>query len=180
MQIDRYLKTGVGSTAAGQQEGRNTRRSYVKNNLTARAVVVIEVVIEKGFTSAYRALEKEAGRLRIRIYSGNNSIKARCLIRIQLLAQVSKLAFFLYRVVLLQLGRKKRVTSLRKNALLVLELGQAIVRKRFLLISKYLINKVQAVIKIGVIVLSNYRRSIRLAGQKARQIIVDRLFKAVL
>jgi hypothetical protein len=45
-------------------------------------VVVVEVVIEKYFTSAYRALEKEAGRLQISIYSGNNSIKARCLVRI--------------------------------------------------------------------------------------------------
>ena len=45
-------------------------------------VVVIEVVIEKRFTSAYRALEEEAGHLRIYIYSGNDSIKARYLIRI--------------------------------------------------------------------------------------------------
>ena len=44
--------------------------------------MVVEVAIEKRFTSAYRALEEEAGRLRIRIYSGNNSIKARYLIRI--------------------------------------------------------------------------------------------------
>ena len=43
---------------------------------------MVEVVIEKRFTGAYRALEKEAGGLRIRIYSGNNSIKARYLIRI--------------------------------------------------------------------------------------------------
>ena len=45
-------------------------------------VVVAEVVIEKRFTSAYRALEEEAGGLQIYIYSSNNSIKARCLIRI--------------------------------------------------------------------------------------------------
>ena len=45
-------------------------------------VVVVKVVIEKRFTSAYRALEEEAGRLRIRIYSGNDSIKARRLIHI--------------------------------------------------------------------------------------------------
>ena len=166
--------------AARQQEGRDTGRSYAKNNLTARAVVVVEVAIEKRFTSTCRALEEEAGRLRVRIYSDNNSIKARCLIRIQLLAQLSKLASFLYRVVLLQLSRKKRVTSLRNNTLLVLELGQAIVRKRLLLIGKYLIDKVQAVIKIGVVVVSDRRRSIRLVGQKARQIIVKRVFKAVL
>jgi len=43
---------------------------------------VAEVVIEKRFTGAYRALEKEAGYLRIGIYSSNNSIKARYLIRI--------------------------------------------------------------------------------------------------
>ena len=166
--------------AARQQEGRNTRRSYAKNNLTTQAVVVVEVVIEKRFTSAYRALEKEAGYLRISIYSSNNSIKARCLVRIQLLAQLSKLAFFLYRVVLLQLRYKKRVTSLRNNTPLVLELGQAIVYKRLLVIGKYLMDKVQAVIKISVIVLTDYRRSIRLVGQKVRQIIINRLFKAVL
>ena len=166
--------------AARQQEGYNTRRSYVKNNLTTRVVVVIEVVIEKRFTNAYRALEKEAGYLQISIYSGNNSIKARYLVYIQLLAQLSKLAFFLYRVILLQLSYKKRVTSLYNNTLLVLELGQAIVRKRLLVISKYLIDKVQAVIKIDVIVLADYRRSIQLAGQKVRQIIINRLFKAVL
>ena len=45
-------------------------------------VVVVEAAIEKCFTSAYRALEEEAGRLRIYIYSSNDSIKARCLIRI--------------------------------------------------------------------------------------------------
>ena len=45
-------------------------------------VVVVEVAIEKYFTSAYRALKKEAGGLRIRIYSSNDSIKVRCLIRI--------------------------------------------------------------------------------------------------
>ena len=45
-------------------------------------VVVVEVAIEKRFTSAYKALEEEAGYLRISIYSGNNSIKARCLVRI--------------------------------------------------------------------------------------------------
>ena len=171
---------GVGSTAARQQKGRNTRRSYVKNNLTARAVVVVEAAIEKRFTGTYRALKEEAGRLQIGIYSGNNSIKARCLIRIQLLAQLSKLASFLYRVVLQQLRYKKWVISLRNNTLLVLKLGQAIVRKRLLVIYKYLIDKVQAVIKIDVIVLGNYRRSIRLVSQKVRQIIIDRLFKAVL
>ena len=128
--------------AAGQQEGRNTRGGYVKNNLTARAVVVAEVAIEKRFTSTYRALEEEAGRLRISIYSGNNSIKARCLVRIQLLAQLSKLVFFLYRVVLLQLSYKKWVTYLYNNTLLVLELGQVIVYKRLLVIYKYLIDKV--------------------------------------
>jgi hypothetical protein len=47
-----------------------------------RAVVVAEAVIEKRFTSAYRALEEEAGRLRISIYSGNNSIKVYYLVRI--------------------------------------------------------------------------------------------------
>ena len=171
---------GVGSIAAGQQKGRNTRRGYVKNNLTTRAVVVVEVVIEKRFTSAYRALEKEVGYLRIYIYSGNISLKVRYLIRIQILAQLSKLAFFLYRVILLQLGYTKRVSSHYKNTPLVLELGQAIVYKGLLLISKYLIDKVQAVIKIGVIINGGCRRNIRLAGQKARQIIVDRLFKAVL
>ena len=41
-----------------------------------------EVAIEKRFTGACRALEEEAGRLRISIYSGNDSIKARCLVRI--------------------------------------------------------------------------------------------------
>ena len=41
-----------------------------------------EAAIEKRFTGAYRALEEEAGRLRISIYSGNNSIKAYYLIRI--------------------------------------------------------------------------------------------------
>ena len=59
-----------------------------------------EAAIEKRFTNACRALEEEAGRLRIRIYSGNNSIKAHCLICIQLLAQLSKLVSFLYTVVL--------------------------------------------------------------------------------
>ena len=41
-----------------------------------------EAAIEKRFTSAYRALEEEAGRLQISIYSGNDSIRARYLIRI--------------------------------------------------------------------------------------------------
>ena len=159
--------------ATRQQEGCNTRRSYAKNNLTARAVVVVEVVIEKRFTSAYRALEEKAGHLQIYIYSGNNSIKVYYLIYIQLLVQLSKLVFFLYRVILQQLSYKQRVTSLYNNTLLVLELEQAIVYK-------YLIDKVQAVIKIGVVVLTDYRRNIRLAGQKARQIIADKLFKAVL
>jgi hypothetical protein len=45
-----------------------------------QAVVVAEAVIEKRFTGAYRALEEEAGRLQIGIYSGNDSIKARCLV----------------------------------------------------------------------------------------------------
>ena len=45
-------------------------------------VVVTEVVIEKRFTGAYRALEEEVGSLQICIYSSNNSIKARYLIRI--------------------------------------------------------------------------------------------------
>ena len=43
---------------------------------------MVEVVIKKGFTSVYKALEEEAGYLQIYIYSGNNSIKARCLIGI--------------------------------------------------------------------------------------------------
>ena len=180
MQINRYLKTGIGSTATRQQKGRNTRRSYIKNNLTTRAVVVAEAAIEKYFTNACRALEEEAGRLQIHIYSGNNSIKAHYLIHIQLLAQLSKLAFFLYRVILLQLCYKKQVTFLHNNSPLVLELGQAIVYKRLLLIRKYLMNKVQAIIKIGVIIISGYRRNIRLVGQKVRQIITDKLFKAVL
>ena len=45
-------------------------------------VVVAETVIKKHFTGAYRALEEEAGRLRIGIYSGNNSIKIRYLVHI--------------------------------------------------------------------------------------------------
>jgi hypothetical protein len=45
-------------------------------------VVVVEAAIEKRFTGAYRALEEEVGRLRIYIYSSNNSIKAHYLIRI--------------------------------------------------------------------------------------------------
>ena len=143
-------------------------------------VVVREAVIEKCFISTYRALEEKVGVLEICIYSSNNSIKVYCLIRIQLLVQLSKLISFLYIVVLLQLSCKKWVTFFGNNTLLVLELGQAIVYKHFLVIYKYLINKVQAIIKIGVIVLSNYRRSIRLIGQKVRQIIINRLFKAVL
>ena len=79
--------------------------------------------MEKCFTSAYRALEKEAGGLQICIYSGNNSIKVCCLIYIQLLVQLSKLVFFLYIVILQQLRYKKQVTSLYNNTLLVLELG---------------------------------------------------------
>ena len=45
-------------------------------------VVVVKAVIKKHFTSAYKALEEEAGGLQICIYSSNNSIKARCLIHI--------------------------------------------------------------------------------------------------
>ena len=41
-----------------------------------------EVVIEKYFTSVYRALKEKVGYLRIYIYNGNNSIKTRCLIGI--------------------------------------------------------------------------------------------------
>ena len=136
--------------------------------------------MEKYFTSTYRALEEEVSYLQISIYSGNNSIKVYYLIRIQLLAQLSKLVFFLYRVILLKLYYKKQITSLYNNTLLILELGQAIVYKRLLVISKYLIDKVQAIIKIGIIILTNYRRSNRLVGQKVRQIIINRLFKAVL
>jgi hypothetical protein len=43
---------------------------------------VVEAAIDKRFTGTYRALEEEAGRLQIGNYSGNNSIKARCLIYI--------------------------------------------------------------------------------------------------
>ena len=113
------------------------------------------------------------GCLRIYIYSSNDSIKVRCLICIQLLVQLSKLASFLYRVVLQQLHCKKQVTSFSKNTLLMLELRQAIVYKRLLVIYKYLIDKVQAVIKIDIIILTNYRRNIKLLGYKAKQIIIN-------
>ena len=139
-----------------------------------------ETVIKKYFTSTCRALDKKVSHLQINIYSGNDSIKVHCLICIQLLVQLSRLVFFLYRVILLQLSYKKWVISLHNNTLLVLELGQAIVYKYLLIIGKYLIDKVQAVIKIGIIILADYRRSIRPVGQKVRQIIVNRLFKAVL
>ena len=149
--------------SARQQEGYNTQKSHIKNNLTARAVVVKKAVIEKCFTSTSRALKKKAGILRIRIYSSSNSIKACCLIRIQLLAQLSKLLFFLYIVILLQLHCKKRIISFSNNTPLALKLGQAIVYKYFLLIRKYPINKVQTIIKINVIVvITNRKRNIRL------------------
>jgi len=45
-------------------------------------VVVVKAVIEKCFTSAYKALEEKTGGLWIYIYSSNNNIKARCLIGI--------------------------------------------------------------------------------------------------
>ena len=47
----------------GSRRGRNTRRSYIKNNITAQAIVVVEVAIKKRFTSANRALEEEVGGL---------------------------------------------------------------------------------------------------------------------
>ena len=49
--------------AARQQEGYNTRKSYIKNNLTAQVVVVVKAVIEKYFTGTCKALEKEVGCL---------------------------------------------------------------------------------------------------------------------
>ena len=171
---------GVGSIATRQQKGYNTSKNYIKNNLTIQAVVIAKAVIEKHFINTYKALNKEAGRLQINIYSSNNSIKAYYLVYIQLLIQFSKLAFFLYRVILLQLSYKKQITSFYNNTPLVLKLRQVIVYKRLLVISKYLINKIQTIIKIGIIILANYRRSIRLIGQKAKQIIINRLFKIVL
>jgi len=45
-------------------------------------VIVVKTAIKKCFISAYRALKEKAGHLRIYIYSGNNSIKARYLIGI--------------------------------------------------------------------------------------------------
>jgi len=45
-------------------------------------VIVVEAVIKKYFTSAYRALKEKIGRLWICIYNGNDNIKVCCLIGI--------------------------------------------------------------------------------------------------
>jgi len=54
----------------------------VENNAAVEAVVVVDIVVKKGFTGAYRALQKKIGGLRVRIYSGSNCGKVGGLFKI--------------------------------------------------------------------------------------------------